>query len=110
MDANQERTISKVVAKAWMDRALYQHLLTDPKRVLQDAGVVLGGIAVVVVVLGMGQEAAAATLKQESDLHEQNAIVEVVLPPKPMDMAEESFNATGNDAVVVLFTFRGCVC
>ena len=106
MDPDQEKIISKVVAKAWMDGGLYQRLLADPKRVLQDAGVFLGGIAVVVVVLGV----TAATLKQESDLHEQNAIVEVVLPPKPMDMAEENCNAIGNDTVVAFFTFRGCVC
>jgi len=108
MDANQERMISKVVAKAWMDGALYQRLLTEPKRVLREAGVVLGSLAVVVVVMSTGQEASAATLKHRSEF-KQETVLEIVLPPEPQPLSEESLTEV-EDEIVVAFCLRVCVC
>lgn len=109
MDPDQERIISKLVARAWGDNEFRRRFVADPIGVLREAGVVFVGIAVLVVVLGTGQEAAAATLKQEleSQLESQEAVVEIVLPPKPKELNEE--NLSDSETVIAFFK-RVCAC
>ena len=109
MDPNQEKIISKVVARAWLDRALYQRFLTEPMTVLREAGAVLSGVAVVVVVLGMG-EATAATHHPTSDANENPVVCEVVLPPQPANLDEEDLNATASDTLIAFVPKRLCAC
>ena len=116
MDRKQEKILGKLVAKAWTDKTLYDRLLADPNHVLQEAGVILGGIAVVVVVFGTGQEATAATLEQKLKSGVR-AVIEIVLPPKPADLMDENFGEMGgmagemgDDVPFLCFCVRGCVC
>lgn len=102
-----ERTASKLVARAWTDLAFRERFVKNPKAVLQEAGVLLGSLIVVVVITG--QDAHAAQLARK--IPENHTIYEVVLPPPPGDLQEEPFDAEVNNWEVAWFCFtRGCMC
>ena len=104
---NLERTASKLVAKAWTDVAFRERFVKNPKAVLQEAGILLGSLIVVVVITG--QDAHAAQLARK--IPENYTVYEVMLPPPPDDLQEAPVDAEVNNWEVAWFCInRGCLC
>ena len=85
----RESAISKVVAQAWKDPALYQKLIDNPAKVLHSAGVIVGGLAVVSIVthsedamaqnlrIEVGQEVYEAPLSSSNQLSDERLSTEL---------------------------------
>lgn len=86
---NLEITVSKLVAKAWMDDKFRQRFISEPTAILREAGVVLGDFVKVIVT----QESANSPLLKTAD---GGAVVyQINLPEKPDYLNEEKISDWG---------------
>ena len=104
--AKLDKTVSKLVAKAWTDSGFRQRFAKDPHTVLQEAGVLLSSLIVVVVVTG--KDANAAQLERK--IPEGSIVYEVVLSPHPEDLKDEPFEVEVSDREVAWVCFKVCIC
>jgi hypothetical protein len=83
---NLETSVSKIVAKAWIDDKFRDRLISEPKEVLREAGIVLGDFVRVIV----NQGATGTPTLQGA---EGGTIYEINLPPKPVDLIDEQISS-----------------
>jgi hypothetical protein len=81
-----ENTISKLVAKAWIDDDFRQTFISKPVEILREAGLVIGDFVKVIV----KQNANDAPMLQTAD---GGAVYEINLPPKPEGISDEKISA-----------------
>ena len=86
------KVINRLVAKAWTDSEYRRRLINEPRKCLQEAGIALGGLVVVVVSVVGQADAATATVEQRlgRELREDETVCEIVIPPRPDDLNSES--------------------
>ena len=84
-----EKTLSKIVAKAWMDDEFHKRFISDPAGILREAGLMLEDFVKVIVTQG---STAFPVLKLAEG---GTAICEISLPSKPADLTDEQISAWG---------------
>lgn len=92
-----EKSVSKIIAKAWMDDEFRNRLLEEPTAILREAGLVLEDLAQVIV----NQGTAKAGMNLNSD-----GTMTINLPAKPNNITDEKMNycSEGTGDIV------GCSC
>ena len=84
-----ETTVSKLIARAWLDEDFHKRFVSDPAKILREAGLVLGDLVKVIVTQG---STPFPVLKVAG---EGTGICEISLPSKPTDLTDEQMNAWG---------------
>ena len=85
-------TVSKLIAKAWIDNSFYHRFINEPAAVLREAGLILDDFAQVQV----NQNAAAfPTLTAEA-----GGALTINIPHKPAGLADELINCLAIDGAV----------
>lgn len=92
-----ETSVSKIIAKAWMDDEFRKRLIDEPTAILREAGLVLEDLAKVII----NQGTAKAGMNLNSD-----GTMTIDLPAKPNSLADEKMNhwSAGTGDIV------GCCC
>ena len=93
---NWGNTVSKLIAKAWIDNSFYQRLIEDPAAVLREAGMILDDFAQVIV----NHDSAGPALTAEA-----GGTMTINLPPKPAGLADQLLHTFETDIVP-----GGCCC
>ena len=88
-----ETTVSKLIARAWLDEDFHKRFVSDPAKILREAGLVLEDFVKVIVTQG---STAFPVLKLAEG---GSAICEISLPSKPADLTDEQMNAWGVGAL-----------
>lgn len=94
-----EATVSKLVAKAWIDDEFCKRFINEPKEILQEAGFVLGDFVKVIVNQGATGTPALAGGDGGTTLYEIN------LPPKPMELSDEEIHTWSAKVVEIVAPF-----
>ncbi len=82
-----ETTVSKLIARAWLDEDFHKRFVSDPAKILREAGLVLEDFVKVIVTQG---STAFPVLKLAEG---GSAICEISLPSKPADLTDEQISA-----------------
>ena len=82
--AKFERETAKLIAKVWSDSVFCKRFLQDPMAVLQDAGLLITGLSIVLV--STGQSATAMMSKQETP---EGITYTISLPSEPNSLMDE---------------------
>ncbi len=84
-----ETIVSKLIARAWLDEDFHKRFVSDPAKILREAGLVLGDLVKVIVTQG---STPVPVLKVAG---EGTGICEISLPSKPADLTDEQISAWG---------------
>ena len=91
-----ERTVSKLLARSWVDESFARRFFSEPAAILQEAGINVGEFADVKVVQNLTGE---LTLQLTSA--DGGAVsYEIPLPAKPADLTDELLNKFMGDGLV----------
>ena len=82
-----ETIVSKLIARAWLDEDFHKRFVSDPAKILREAGLVLEDFVKVIVTQG---STAFPVLKLAEG---GTAICEISLPSKPTDLTDEQMNS-----------------
>ncbi|AFY76985.1 MAG: hypothetical protein IGR93_20810 [Hydrococcus sp. C42_A2020_068] len=96
-----EVTVSKLVAKAWMDDEFRKRFISEPTEILREAGVFIEDFVKIVV----NQDSTNAPVLQGAD---GMTIYQINLPPKPSDLSDEQISAWSLGGVDVASACRSC--
>ena len=83
---NWKTTLSKVLAKTWIDESFRQRFVQEPLAILKDAGLIMEDS--IKVIVNVGSKAGGTVSLQESE----NSHLYVELPCKPNDLEEEEIS------------------
>ena len=86
------RQIEKLRASAWLDAELREKLVTNPRKCLQDAGIILGSLVVVVVTCAGQAEAIPIEEKLGRELRAGEEICEILISPEPPSLKDGNVN------------------
>lgn len=91
----QQRIVSRLIAKAWIDETFKQRFIDQPAAVLQEAGVTLPDDVQVSV-----NPKALLTSITNLDAHPgSDLLLEIPLPPKPAALNDDDLHAWANEDV-----------
>jgi len=88
---NWGNTVSKLIAKAWIDSGFYHRLIAEPATVLREAGMILDDFSQVQVNLDSTGPALTA---------DAGGTLTINLPPKPTGLADELINCLATNLAV----------
>ena len=81
-----ETTVSKLIAKAWLDQDFYQRFISNPAEILREAGLILEDVAKVIV----NHDSLAVPVLTGAD--GRTTTYQINLPPKPSDITDEQIS------------------
>ncbi|MDJ0576631.1 MAG: hypothetical protein QNJ65_15870 [Xenococcaceae cyanobacterium MO_234.B1] len=81
-----ETTVSRLIAKAWLDQDFYQRFISNPAEILREAGLILEDVAKVIV----NHDSLAAPILTGSD--GGTMTYQINLPPKPAGINDEQIS------------------
>jgi hypothetical protein len=90
---NQEagKTLSKVIAKTWVDQEFKQRLILEPEAVLEENGLTLpSGVEVRVRETSCVESLTIIDVNLDSDSHQ---VYEIPLPPKPTELTDSQIQS-----------------
>ncbi len=82
-----ETTVSKLIARAWLDEDFHKRFVSDPAKILWEAGLVLEDFVKVIVT----QSSTAFPVLKVAE--GGTGICEISLPSKPADITDEQISA-----------------
>ncbi|OKH22159.1 hypothetical protein NIES593_13230 [Hydrococcus rivularis NIES-593] len=97
-----EATVSKLVAKAWMDDEFRKRFISEPTEILREAGVFVEDFVKIVV----NQGSTNTPVLQGAD--GEMTVYQINLPPKPSDLTDEQIGAWSLGGVDVALACRSC--
>ncbi len=97
---NWEMIVSKLIAKAWLDQDFYHQFVSEPAKILREAGLVIDNF--VKVIVNQNPATVPALTIGEGEI----PIYEINLPPKPARLIDEHITAWSADTPNLFF----CLC
>lgn len=96
---NWETTVSKLIAKAWLDNQFYDRFVSNPTQILREAGLALENFAKVI----LNQDSTTASVIQSNS--GGVATLQINLPAKPVSLSDEQvsiLNQSRKDIVPII--------
>ncbi len=94
-----ETIVSKLIARAWLDEDFHKRFVSDPAKILREAGLVLEDLVKVIV----NQGSTAAPVLKGAD--GGAVIYQINLPPKPRDLTDEQMSVLTQGTLEVAQNF-----
>lgn len=88
-----EKTLSKIVAKTWIDEDFCKRFINEPTVVLREAGLALSDTAKVIVNQGKVNTSVLTTAEGEMTVYQFN------LPSKPENLTDEQISAWAKETM-----------
>ena len=96
-----EATLSKIIARAWIDEQFRQQFISKPGAILREAGVVIDDF-VKVIVKQNGHNVPVLQIGNGGTVYEIN------LPPKPENLREDKLSVLMKEMIDKAPSLRGC--
>ncbi|MDJ0690897.1 MAG: hypothetical protein QNJ41_20605 [Xenococcaceae cyanobacterium MO_188.B32] len=104
LSKNWESTLSRIVAKTWIDEDFCKRFISEPTVVLREAGMALNDTARVIVNQGQANTSVLTTADGGITVYQIN------LPSKPENLTDEQMSAWAKDTMDTGSSYLGCSC
>lgn len=96
-----ETSVSKLIAKTWLDDELLQNFVTDPAGILREAGLLSAEVEEVKVFKKL-------TGGSVLEVVEDGITYQIALPAKPADLSDEHIRSWAEEAADLLHAIPKC--